>query len=255
MMAPDMALNQFDPNAINYFQPPTGGQPMGLQQFGLPPQLTNQFSMDQEDPFAKMSADATRHIRSARPGADLMESDLEQFASLDNIKQAARGKTPGYPSANPYRELLEVKAALEKDAAALNETKDRVEFLKQAALADFSHQVRQHLMNGGNLGEVVHALSACAEDGYVKEAMQYLVPDLQRHRFNMPRVQAELIQYEMEKGASVRALNPESPIVQSFAAIVSTSQELEHTEKTAAEANRLLAETMEVLGRAELTRV
>jgi hypothetical protein len=62
--------------------------------------------------------------------------------------------------------------------------------------------------------------SVPTSEGFFKWASQELIGHLLSKNLDIDRTRAEMIKYEMEKGASQRAVNPQNPIVQSFSTFV-----------------------------------
>jgi hypothetical protein len=260
MTIPDQAMGLPSIPAIQAFQPlppfGMGQQQMGgLQQFGLPPSFLGQDpNAAPQDPdmggdmFPKMSS-AMSYVNSRKPGSDKVRADLESYTSLDNIKQAAaqRGQ---YPLSNPNGDLLRIKQVMDKEAGNYTEAFERSEIMTKQALSEFNHHVRQHVLGGGNLGEVTHAISGIGDEDHLKEAMAGLMPELARSNINLVKLQADLIHYEMEKASSARSINPENEIVQSYNAFVQAKETTTQFQKLAEEAHELRNEAVKLLGRA-----
>ena len=164
-----------------------------------------------------LTKEAMNYAKAGRPRAAQVLDDLRQATSLDTIKVAARARGGSYPDSNPHGDLVRAKqkvARLLEDARA---AKDKNEFLQKEALANFQKMVVNHMYDNGNMGEVAHLMSHVQGDEVtVKVAMASVSEELQRHGFNSAHVQAQAIRYEMEKGASVRTVNPAHPIAHAY---------------------------------------
>jgi hypothetical protein len=170
-------------------------------------------------PMPKTAADLTKeaaaYVNARRPEYEMVLKDLEAATSLDRIKEATQGD---YPMANPFGPLIRAKQKLAHllDDATYAEAKNRE--LHKEALARFTHTVTQHMLDGGQLGEVAHAMASVpAGEEHTKLALQSVIPHLLERGLDPVASQAENIAYEMEKGARMRPVNPDHPIVESFA--------------------------------------
>ena len=88
----------------------------------------------------------------------------------------------------------------------------------------FHHKVAQHMFSGGNLGEVLHAIgSVRTDDDFSGEILKMATVDLVQHLISKGmdpiKSQADIVAYEMEKGAATRVADPENPIISSFASM------------------------------------
>lgn len=173
--------------------------------------------------------EAVAFVKSMRPGAELVSSDLQKFASLESVKTAARKNDLMYPEENPYGDLMRTRQQLEKMAEDLQEAIDTTEHHHKLAMAELGHYVVQHVLSGNNLGEVVHVMAGLGTPEQVKEAMEQIMPALERRvPMKLASLQADIISYEMEKGASARVVNPEHPIAKAFAGMLKAAADLEH---------------------------
>jgi hypothetical protein len=161
--------------------------------------------------------EALKFVKVGGYRADLVAEDLAKAVSLESVKQATAG---GYQESNPFGDLVRANQRLDKLAedAALALLKN--DTIKKEAEAAFFHEVKQHMLGGGNFGELTHALSTAGTPGQVKEAMSFVVPELAKHGLDLTKARAGMVAYEMTKGASVRTVNPESSLMQTFAAMV-----------------------------------
>jgi hypothetical protein len=165
-----------------------------------------------------MTKEALAYAKAGRPKAAEVLDDLRQATSLDNIKVAARAAGGSYPMANPYGDLIRSEqkvARLLEDALA---AKDKNEFLYKEATVRFQKAMAHHLREGGNIGEITHLMAHVSPDEtMIKSAMSAATKEIQKHGFNLAALQAQSINYEMEKGASARTVNPQHPISDSYA--------------------------------------
>jgi hypothetical protein len=93
--------------------------------------------------------------------------------------------------------------------------------LHKEATARFQESVQTHMLNGGNIGEVAHAMEQVRGvcDQGLQNDLASLLPGLQKFGFDLVALQAQSVAYDMEKGASVRFIDEEHPVVQAYADI------------------------------------
>jgi hypothetical protein len=173
--------------------------------------------------------EAMAYIKTGQPDADLVGNDLEEYVSTDAIKTAARENEVQYPEAHPFGDLVRAHQWLTKQAEDLRSAIEENDFHLKEAYADLAHRTTQHVLEGGDMGEIVHLLSGMGSEDQVKEAMQHVIPELERRLppWQFTNLEAGLISYEMEKGASVRAGNPDHPIASAFAGVIKLSKDAE----------------------------
>lgn len=166
----------------------------------------------------EIKKEAMALIKTGAAGSAEAAKDLLEATSLQTIKTAA-AKIGQYEEANPYGELVRTRQTIVKlaDDAKAADSRNRV-MLKEA-MDSLTHEVKQFLLQGGNLGEVVDAMGSIHTGDRVKEAMEYVVPILEKHGFDRIRARADMIRYEMVKKAH-RVVNPDNPIVTAFGAML-----------------------------------
>jgi hypothetical protein len=98
---------------------------------------------------------------------------------------------------------------------------------KQAAAEAIEKGYRE-ILGGTNMGELIHAMAGIENGPMLKEAASAisdrLVHTLPAYRVR--QIQADAINYEMQKVASVRIANHEHPVVEAFGAYVALTQKL-----------------------------
>lgn len=142
--------------------------------------------------------------------------DLSQAVSVEKLKEAAaeRGQ---YPMANPYGELhrMQQKLARVRDEARV--ARDKNEFLMKEAEDRFLHSVTQHVLGGGNLGELIHACSSVPDnDNVISPAMTKAAQHLANKGVDPSKLRGAMLTYEIEKSASIRSTNFDHPVVSAF---------------------------------------
>jgi len=172
----------------------------------------------EEEGKRELKKAAMRFLKVGGRGSDLVLHDLAKAASIENVKKASVGKS--YPDADPFGELVRTHQRLTKVAEDAGLALLKSEEMRKESEATFVHELKQHMLDGGNLGEVVHALSSVGSPGQVKEAMAFAVPQLAKHGLDLTKSRAALAAYEMTKAASVRTANPESPLIRSFCGMI-----------------------------------
>lgn len=189
--------------------PPGAGAPppQGAPTPQPPPQLQKMSSlMDEALLYAKMG----------RPMTDQVVSDLSEAVSIDKIKEAAANRYQ-YPMANPFGELHRVQQKLSHVRDEARVARDRNEFLLKEAEANFLHSVNQHVLGGGNLGELIHACqSVPGNDNVIGPAMAKAAQQLADRNLDPDKIRGEMLPYEIEKSASVRAPNPDHLVLSAF---------------------------------------
>ena len=191
---------------------------MGQEQEQMPPDYAFGPQMKVSSAHRLMD-EAIGLSKTASPLASLVVEDLRLATDFERIKKATadRGR---YPEANPYGDIFRLKqklAALTEDAL---HAKDKNEMLLKEAEDAWVYQVKQHLLGGGDIGEVAHVIETVdSRDERVKYATALLSKMLNNSRFDGARMTAQSLVYEMEKGASHRVLNPDNPLVQSYGAL------------------------------------
>ena len=208
-----------------------------------------------EDPGSVKEALA--HVKLARPGAELVKQDLEQYLSVENIKTAARRNVNQYPDANPFGDLVRTRQTLEKQAEDVQDAIDENEHHWKIATAELGYNVVQHLMGEGNIGEVAHLMGGLGTQDQVKVAMGNLMPAIERRLppWQITTLQAGLVEYEMEKGASARVVNPEHPITKSFSGVLKLSNDHDVLKEAQAQILPLLKKANSMVSKAAKTRV
>jgi len=217
------------PEGAGGMPPPTGPMPAGPP-MGLPGGGPLPMKKAHVEAAAELTKQAMVYAKSGRKHAGAVLDDLREATSLGRIKQATADQNP-YPDANPFGDLIRTKEKLSRVLDDASHARDKNGFMMKEAHDNFLHQVTQHMFAGGNLGEVTHAVSCVTDNEEVmKVAMINAIEHLTTKGLDIDKARAALIQYEMEKGASARAINPNNPIVETFAAfckIASTQEELE----------------------------
>lgn len=206
-----------------------------------------------EDPMKEAMA----YFKSGRPDSELIQKDLSQFLSLDSIKTAARANDSQYAAADPHGELVRTYYTLQKQAEDIDSAIDENEHHWKMATAELGHHVLQHVLGGGNLGEVVQLMGSLGSQDRVKMAMQNIMPALERRlpAREITRLQAGMIDYEMEKGASARQINPTHPITSSFTCVLKFAEAHDTLSEAKSEIMPLYKEARSLLPLAIKTRV
>ena len=215
------------------------GQEQGMpaqgqeQMMGDPSQMQQQEQAPPDYAFGpQMKMGAARQLmdealglsKTASIHASAVLKDLEKASSVDTIKQAAATR-PQYPEANPFGELFRTRQKLAEITEDALHAVDKNEMMLKDAEANWVYQVKQHLLNGGSLGEVAQVMGYVNEQSeHVKVAMELLKPMLDNPRFNVAQLQALTVKYEMEKGASQRIVNINNPIAEAYGTLVKLSE-------------------------------
>lgn len=176
--------------------------------------------LDEMEASAKKQKEAMVRIK---VGDTSQMSPLEKAASLQTIRQMT-GASP-YPMSNPFGELFRTQQKMEKLAREAWVAAEKNSHLVKEAAGQLHRVVSNELLQGQDLGEIVHAMAHVADESWVKQAMAEVIPMLESRGFNLPSLRASLIRYDMEKSAGARAPNPENPVLQAFGAYVKLASE------------------------------
>jgi len=187
------------------------------------------FGVQPSTPAIEKSAeDRTAFLKEAsarlRAGDDsgLVERDLAAATSLQTIKQAEFS----YPTDSHYNELAAYRTRLVKMAEDADYAADKNRRLTKEAMGNLVELVRQDVLGGTELGDVVQALSSVPTDrALLKTAMTEIVNDLIVHDFDPVKLQAGLLHYRMTKEATVRVPNLQNPTIKTFAAFAKLASE------------------------------
>lgn len=221
------------------------GPPAQGPQAGPPPGAEGPIPEKVGSALLKQALD---YAKSGRPLTDLVVSDLEKATSIERIKEACADPNP-YPQHNPHRELIEARVTLLKLAEDANHARDKNEYLFKEAMDQWGHVVTQHILDGGNFGEVAHAVAHVDDSAdSIKLAMASLQPYLEHHQIEPARMHAQLIKYEMEKTAERRQVNPANPIVQAYATMMKLAEGQQVLNESANQLNVMLEEANKLVG-------
>lgn len=236
-------------------QPPMAGPPMPPP--GPPPGLPGgmPYPMDEQRKMGSaLVKQAMAYAKSGRPRTRDVLSDLEKGASLERIKAAVSRDL--YPQDNPHGELIRTKQKLARMMTDLERSCGHNQELRKQAAEEFGAAVVEHLYSGGSMGEVAHAMEhvgGTTLDANV--ALKTASVALERHGFDLPKLQAQAIVYEMEKGASVRALNPQHPLIQTYASLCKISEKQGELTDALQKVSSSYAEAHELVGKAVVNGV
>lgn len=184
-----------------------GPPPQGAPTPEPPPQLQKASSlMDEALLYAKMG----------RPMSAQVVEDLSRAVSVEKLKEAA-AERGHYPMANPFGDLhrMQQKLARVRDEARV--ARDKNEFMMKEAEDRFLHTVTQHVLGGGNLGELIHACqNVPGNDNVISPAMTKAAQHLAKKGVDPDKLRGSMLTYEIEKSASIRSANPNHPVVSAF---------------------------------------
>lgn len=230
-------------------QPPMAGPPMPPA--GPPPGLPGgkPFPMEEQRKMSSaLTKQAMNYAKASRPKSDLVLSDLQLGVSLDRIKEAS-GRS-GYEWDNPHRELFEAKQKLARMKDDLERSCGHNHELHKEASSRFHDAVVDHMLSGGNIGEVAHAMGHVhGSDVGSVGALGVVVSGLKKHGFDLTKLQADAIVYEMDKSASARSINPDHPLVQSYADLHKIAQNQVVLDRSLSKLKSKYAEAEELVGK------
>jgi len=199
--------------------PPPGGMPPGVPPGagGPPPQgAPTPEPPPQLQKASSLMDEALLYAKMGRPMSPQVVEDLSRAVSVEKLKEAAaeRGQ---YPMANPHGELhrMQQKLARVRDEARV--ARDKNEFLMKEAEGRFLDSVTQHVLGGGNLGELIHACqSVPGNDNVISSAMTKAAQHLAKKGVDPAKIRGSMLTYEIEKSASIRSTNFNHPVVSAF---------------------------------------
>jgi len=129
--------------------------------------------------------------------------------------------------ADPLRPLMELNQKLAGARDTLSSEIDALELIYADAGDRLYSQVKQASLEGASLGDVVNAWSTVTKDPvYVKVAFHILTPRFQKERLF---TSLDAIGESLTKRASAGVVNPEHPLVTSYAEFVETLNKLAST--------------------------
>jgi hypothetical protein len=228
MAPPVAATGEVGPDAGAAMAPEGGGpvdggqapqEQMPQEQQKMPPAAAGAIMAPPGGEGIKMGSivkQAMEHVKVGRPHARLLQDALSGSVSFERIKEATAGRGQ-YPMANPYGNLIRSKQKIAKLLEDATYARDKnVELYKEASMI-FQKEVAQHLWNGGNLGEVAHLMSSVnGSESDMKTVLASAMPELVRQGLDPVKARAQMISYEMEKGASSRVPNSNHPIARTY---------------------------------------
>lgn len=183
------------------------------------------------------------------PGMGGMTGNYDQFPKMSSDAAEAQARDEQIKAASARR----AKYNIEKIAEELSEARDQNRYLIGEAEAELNKLAFQHVFDGGSLGELAHCLQVMGDGA--QGVFDHLIPKLASSFYDLPKMQADMVRYEMEKGASVRAINPENPIVKLATGLTKMRSVQAELEKKAAEAKVIYNEALKAIGTREMTRV
>lgn len=235
--------------------PPQGGAPAGgagpAPQGAPSPESAPQPM--QPPPIQKLGSmmdEALKYVQMGRPMTPVVINDLNQAVSIGKIKEAVAAREQ-YPMANPFGELhrMQQKLACVREEAVV--ARDKNEFMMKEAEDLFLHNVTQHVLGGGNLGELTHAISSVpGNDNVITSMMVKAAEHLISKGVDGTKLRSDMVPYEMSKSASTRASNPNHPVVTSFGTYCKLAESQRTLNHAAKGLNEKCAEVADVLTQA-----
>jgi len=188
--------------------------------------LAQMFGRDAATPAMKKTAttvdEAVKFIKTAGARADAVRDDLGVAVSTAKLKMANDGWQ--YKPANPFKDLYEARLDLQKLAEEADYALGKNQLLVKEAGDQLTYEVKQLMLNDGNIAEIAHAMDSALGYDWTKTAMEMVIPRLGPDVINPTKARSAAIFYEMEKGASARPVNPESPLMKAFTGFVEASE-------------------------------
>ena len=217
--------------------------------FGIP-------EVDQKNltPFGKRVL--KKHMPNYGPNALIDDLDVEEALmsyapnklNTDRLKadmfKTASAPVPqqDYPDADPHARLIEAWHIMEKTAEKALDASQRNQHMTKEAMDQLAHHVCQDLLSGGNIGAIAQAMNSVGDADQIKVALAGVMPTIVAKGIDPLKLQAESIRYEMEKGASIRTVNLENPIVATFATLTKLAEGQQVLDQAYQSANGLYLE-------------
>lgn len=201
------------------------------------------------------------------PPPDVRNTAVEDQA-LEQIFKKATEETPLEKVASSFdttpieydnhRNLRQVREGLQKTAEILSSSVRQNEWIVKEAEQRFHHELRQHLLDGGDLFEVTEAMAAMCSPKMASAAIKDFEPELRKlahiEKVDLAKIQAATLVSELTKIASHRAVDPEHPVVESFAAYMQCSEKQAELESSLHGIQTKLAAANEMFGKVQLAR-
>lgn len=194
-------------------------------------------------------------FKAASKGSSLDE--LKDEFSLDRIKAATEGRGD-YPMANPYGNLYRAKQDLQKLADDAKAASSENGQMVHDSFVKLCHEIKQFVLEGGDYGEMIHAMAHVAPAEKVKTAMDTVVAYFAKtdpYVFKNPQdMMAKLAAYEMEKGAQQRVVNLDHPIAGTFAVMLRLQDAQEKLARAEKRVDGLLEQTNATIAKVARSR-
>lgn len=185
-----------------------------------------------------------------------MDRELEAVFGTkpDNVMEKVASEDGGHTTTyNDHSKLVVARSHLQKQAEVLGGAVRENDWVVKEAQASFQHELRQHLLEGGDLTEVVEMMGAVAGEKLAAAALKDVQPEIEKlahiEKISLEQIIAQTLVKELVKEAEHRIIDEENPLVQKFAAYITAATkqaELEDASKTASdrfeEANALFQE-------------
>lgn len=201
-----------------------------------------------------LGAQRTKEVARERKLDELVEkgASLEKLAEAVSIERvrAATTDSGGYPDAHPFGDLHQVRSNLQKLAEDGTAARGRNRYLTKEASDRMVHLAKQHLLNDGELGDLVMAMGHVSTADSVKLGMAQIIPMLEHHGWDIIDLRARLAQYEMEKTANQRVPNPDNPFIEAYGAFIKLADGQKVIDDALARTEGLLKEATQLVGKA-----
>lgn len=194
-------------------------------------------------------AEAMNLVKTGGAKSESVRRDLEDALSIESIKQATIDQGQ-YRKANPFGELYRMHQDFKKLAEDTNFAVGKNNELRKQATAELTHEIKQHLLSGGNIGEAAHAMNELHGYDWTKKAMQATLPRLESSVLNPVQVKVDSIFYEMDKEGSARPVNLNNPLLIAFNNFVVTHEGQRKLAAAQACTNKHLGELERMVGKA-----
>lgn len=206
--------------------------------------LATEFGLVDGD--AKMAE--LKQLKIGGVAGEKIAASLQNSLTVEEARKTAAARMD-YPQVNPFGELYRTKQMLEKLADDSRAARFKNVQLHEEAFGKLAHEVKQYLLNDGNFGELVHLMHTTGGDEWTKTAMEKLAGELAGNVFKPIQARAEMIEYEMVKGANARLPNIDHPIVQAFGAFVRTKLAQAKIDEAHSQMESLLGKTNDMIAK------
>lgn len=179
-------------------------------------------------PIVKAASDYHRppiDIRDTRAEDAELESLFSKAAESEPLEKTASDlDMTKVAEHNPHGDLHAAWETLKKSDQILGDSLRTNSFLMKEAQDAFHHDLRQHLLEGGDLTEVAEVMAGLSNEKVAAAALDEFEPELRKlahtGRIDLHKIQASSVSRDLFKTAALKHVDPEHPVVNSYYAFI-----------------------------------